>query len=135
MRAKYTGAYSNYGFLAFKHTIDDPCQSALITVDTSWISTNPLNYIIGNTQQIETISDSHVSHNGHADCPELVKEFTNLDGSAIDSSIFTVTYFSSYMELGIYSDDFSKIDTYNLKLSVRFDGESYGNNGWYTPVT
>ena len=84
MRAKYTGAYSNYGFLAFKHTIDDPCQSATITIDTSWISANPINYNIGYPAHTEILPDALISHDGHADCPKLTKELSYQDGSTID---------------------------------------------------
>ena len=91
VRAKYAGAYTNYGILTFTHTVDDPCQSATITIDPSIISANPINYSITYPLHLETMLYTKISHDSHVDCPNLLYELTNQDGTSIDLSIFTVT--------------------------------------------
>ena len=60
VRAKYVGAYTNYGFLTFTHIVDDPCKNATITIDSSAISANPITYTIGYPLHSETITDGEI---------------------------------------------------------------------------
>lgn len=85
--------------------MQDPCELATLTIDPTALTSNPVNYVIGQTADVQTFSDGKVtSSETVANCPtDFTFTVTKRDGSALDGSIFT--YNSGSQELSTYNTD------------------------------
>ena len=123
MVAKYTGSsYTNVGELTFQIVIDDPCTTAILTVDDAIFSYLAMSYDIFDPIQIETLDVAKVTSTGSVNCPAYLFTFTDQSNAAIDETVFT--YDEPNLELEISSVDLAKAAAYPLRLSVRYDGDA-----------
>ena len=106
-------------------TIDDPCASALLTIDPTILTADPIIYDIGYPKDIQTFDASKVTSTV-AGCPPLIFEVTDQADQPIDGSVFEFDPNSNELETD--SDDLSKAGPYPLRLTVRYDGD-YTNVG------
>ena len=59
-------------------------------------------------------------------CPSLELAVVNQDGSAFDTAVFTE---ANALDFSTFTDQINKIDTYHLKLTVKYTGSQYTITG------
>ena len=75
--AKYTGAaYTYAGELPFQIVIDDPCASAILTIDPTIFTSLSILYDIFYPTHIETLNSSTVTSTFSLNCPGYLFSFT-----------------------------------------------------------
>ena len=76
--AKHTGAtYTYAGELLFQIVIDNPCASAILTIDPTIFTTLSIAYDIFDPTHIETLDAAKVISTGSVNCPGYVFSFTD----------------------------------------------------------
>ena len=128
IRAQYEGdQYSAAGEFDFTVTLENKCVDASLVISQDILTTYPnIEYNIYKAAESQNLPTSFVSSTETtAPCPQIEFGIVNTDGSVPDQNVFTI----SSNAFTIESDDVSKIDTYNLKLTAKYIGSIYTKKG------
>ena len=131
----YNEGYENFRSMNFTIVIDDPCEVALL--DLSQITSqevfhDTITYIIGEASVIINLDQSSITSNETtAECPSIVLEVTNDNGSPLDSTVFTYSQTTNLFEIACI--DTGKVDDYTLRITAFYEG--YDNYATYPFVT
>ena len=130
--AKYTGAaYTYAGELPFQIVIDDPCASAILTIDSTIIP-SVISYSIYVSHSIYEVVDvqnlwvSKVT-SSEPGCPAIELAILVDDDSSIDGTVFTVDDANAptFYSLTTETSDTAKTSTYNYKVVAKYTGAAY----------
>ena len=112
--------YDNSNTFDFVVQLINPCLTATLTIDPS-IMTSPIQYEVFDNPHEEIFEQSDVtSSETTTTCPPFVFILTDQQGNALPTPLFD--YYDSTTTLSIETDDVNEAGTYDLRLSVAYEG-------------
>ena len=124
---KYGEAFTNTDELEITIELTDPCVLAELTISPSILTTNTIEYYLGDREDEQFIQDSDVSSTvvDSSICPDIAFEVVNSsDLSPLDSS--AVSFDAETHILTTNSTDLSQHGTeLKLQLRAKYEGNAY----------
>ena len=122
-----TVKYTNYPLVTdtenFDIVIVDLCATDSLTVDVTKFIPTLLTYNLRDTANVFTFTDAHaVSTGGLTNCGDKEWTITNLDTTALDTSVFTydIATATASKTITTQSSDATKAATYPMTVTVKY---------------
>ena len=115
-KACYTDVPTKCGSRTFTIIVNNPCLSDTLTIDATKFATPALTYNVKSTAGVLNWTDANAASTGGFTtiCGAFTWTVTKIDGTAIDSTVFTGVYTGAAKTISTYTTDFTKANNYTM---------------------